>query len=123
MSGCGSISVYSVKIMSYQNLQSKLCSKVLIPKPFPNIQGSWINIPNNACKINRSLMCVFCQICIIKGIPQFLERNAFSIETIHIDLLSLKQLTSKTLALIVITSDRALALHLVNIKKMHIADA
>ena len=36
----GSISVYSVKRMPYQNLLFKLCLKVWTPKPFPNIQGS-----------------------------------------------------------------------------------
>ena len=45
------------------------------------------------------------------------------ITTIPDDLLSLKQLTFKTLALIAIISDRAQAQHLVNINKMHIADA
>ena len=53
---------------------------------------------------------------------QFLELNVFNIETIPVDLLSLKQLTFKSLALIAITSDRAQALHLANIKKMHISD-
>ena len=75
--------------------------------------------------MNRSLICdyIFRQICIIKAIPKFLEFNAFSIKTIPLDLLSLKQLTSKTLALIAITSDRVQAIHLVNFKKIHIAHA
>ena len=34
------ISVYSVKRTAYQSLLSKRCSKILIPKLFPNIQGS-----------------------------------------------------------------------------------
>ena len=69
-------------------------------------------------------MIFFCQICIIKAIPQFLELNVFIIKTIPVDLLlSLKQLTFKTLALIAITSDREQALQSVNIKEMHIADA
>ena len=46
--------------------------------------------------------------------------NVLSIETILVDLLSLKQLTIKTLDLIAITSDRGQALHLKNIKKIHI---
>ena len=73
--------------------------------------------------MNRSLMCdLYCQICIIKAIPQFLELNVFSIEIVPVDLLSQKQLTFKTLALITKTSDRGQALQLVNIRKMHFAD-
>ena len=45
------------------------------------------------------------------------------IETIPINLLSLEQLTIKTLALIAKTSDRGQALHLMNIKKLYNADA
>ena len=87
---------------------------------------NWINISENACEINRSLMRDFLSdIYIIKAMLQFLELDAFSIETIPVDLLSLKKSLQiiKTFAIIAITSDRGHALHLMNIEKMYIADA
>ena len=115
MSWFVSILVYLVKRLSYQNLLSKLCSKVLIPNRFPIFRDLDSRRDFIIGSTSRKMpvkwidaWCVIiCQIYIIKVIPQILELHAFNIETIPVDLLSMKQLSFKTLAVIAITSDRA----------------
>ena len=90
-----SISKSKNNVISEPIIQSLL--KSIDPKTLSQYPGvwkrfnNWINVSENACEVNRSLICDF----FVRYVDQFQK---------SVDQLSLKQLTFKTLALIAITT-------------------